>query len=147
HGKGGIEIKDGRLWELDLLKGLGGIILIPEYKDIVFTQAGMNFTAEHGIISTENLQLLSPSLSLVGKGSLDLDQDQALNLMLSPDFNAEVIAGSSSLKKGTTAIITQTEKFMTVEVTGTLSKPVYKVNKSPVKILQRTGGVFLENVS
>ncbi|GEM_PF-7005087 len=147
HGKGGIEIKDGRLWELDLLKGLGGILLIPEYKDIVFTQAGMNFTTDHGIISTENLQLLSPSLSLLGKGTLDLNQDQILNLMLSPDFNANVIAGSSSLKRGTTAIITQTEKFMTVQITGTLSKPVYKVNKSPVRILQRTGGVILENVS
>jgi hypothetical protein len=36
---------------------------------------------------------------------------------------------------------------MSVKVTGTLSKPQYKVNKSPVKILQKTGGVILENVS
>ena len=49
---------------------------------------------------------------IIGKGTLDLNEDQTLNLLLSPDFNADVIVGSSSLKKGTTAIITQTEKFM-----------------------------------
>lgn len=147
NGKGGVEIKDGMLWELDLLKGLGGLLLIPEYKDIIFTQAGMNFTMADGVMSTENIQLLGPSLNLFGKGTLDLKGDQALNLLLSPDFNTSVVVGSSSLKKGTTAIITGTEKFMSVEVTGTVSKPNYKVNNAPVKILQKTGGVILENVS
>lgn len=146
-GKGGIDIKDGLLWELDLLKGLGGILLIPEYKDIVFTQAGMNFTMTEGVMSTDNIQLIGPSLSLFGKGTLDFTRDQALNLLLTPDFNTDVILGSSSLKKGTTAIITGTEKFMSVEVTGTIKKPQYKVNNSPVRILQKTGGVILENVS
>ena len=147
NGKGGVEIKDGLLWEFDLLKGLGGILLIPEYKDIVFTQAGMNFFLKDGVMTTENIDLVGPSLNLFGKGTLDFNQGQALNLWLSPDFNSAVISNSSSLKKGTTAIITQTEKFMSVNVTGTLSKPQYKVNKSPVKILQKTGGVILENVS
>lgn len=147
NGKGGIDIKEGLLWELDLLKGLGGILLIPEYKNIVFTQAGMNFTMTEGLMSTDNIQLVGPSLSLYGRGSLDFNKDQALNLYLTPDFNTDVILDSSSLKKGTTAIITGTEKFMSVNVTGTLSKPQYKVNKSPVKILQKTGGVILENVS
>lgn len=147
NGKGGVEIKDGMLWELDLLKGLGGLLLIPEYKDIIFTQAGMNFTMADGVMSTENIQLLGPSLNLFGRGTLDLKKDQTLNLLLSPDFNTSVVVGSSSLKKGTTAIITGTEKFMSVEVTGTLTKPKYKVNNSPVKLLQKTGGVILENVS
>ncbi len=147
NGKGGVEVKDGLLWEFDLLKGLGGILLIPEYKNIVFTQAGMNFALENGLMSTENIQLVGPTLNLYGKGSLDFNQDQALNLWLTPDFNSDVILKSSSLKKSTTAIITQTEKFMSVNVTGTLAKPQYKVNKSPVKILQKTGGVILENVS
>ena len=121
--------------------------MIPEYKDIVFTQAGMNFLLKDGIMSTENIELVGPSLNLFGKGTLNFNQGQALDLLLSPDFNSDVILNSSSLKKGTTAIITQTEKFMSVNVTGTLSKPQYKVNNSPVKILQKTGGVILENVS
>ncbi len=146
-GKGGVEVKDGMLWELDLLKGLGGFLLIPEYKDIIFTQAGMNFTLTDAVMSTENIQLLGPSLNLFGKGTLDFNQDQLLDLLLSPDFNTSVVVGSSSLKKGTTAIITGTEKFMSVEVTGTLKEPKYKVNNAPVKILQKTGGVILENVS
>ncbi|MBL8012319.1 MAG: hypothetical protein JNN05_00585 [Candidatus Omnitrophica bacterium] len=147
NGKGGIEITDWLLWEIDLLRGLGGILLIPEYKDIVFTQAGMNFVLESGMMRSENIQLVGPSLELYGKGSLDFNQNQELNLFLTPDFNSDVIVKSSSLKKGTTAIITQTGKFMSVQVTGTLTKPQYKVNKSPVKILQKTGGVILENVS
>lgn len=147
NGKGGIEVKDGLLGEIDLLKGIGGILLIPEYKDITFTQGGMNFTLLEGLMSTDNIELIGPSLNLYGKGTLDFNQGQTLDLLLSPDFNSDVIINSSSLKKGTTAIITQTEKFMSINVTGTLSKPEYKVNKSPVKILQKTGGVILENVS
>lgn len=146
-GKGGVEVKDGLLWELDLLRGLGGLLLIPEYKDIVFTQAGMNFTLNDAVVSTENIQLLGPSLNLFGRGTLDLAQGQTLDLQLRPDFNTSVVVGSSSLKKGTTAIITGTEKFMSVEVTGTLKEPKYKINNSPIKILQKTGGVILENVS
>jgi hypothetical protein len=144
-GKGGIQIKEGRLWELDLLKGLGGILLIPEYKDIVFNEAGMNFAVNNGLVTTDNLQLLSKSLTLYGRGNLDFNQN--INLILTPDFNNDVIAGSSSLKKGATAIIAQTEKFMSVDVTGTLAHPQYKVNKSPGRILQKTGGIILDNVS
>jgi hypothetical protein len=145
HGKGGVKIAGGRLWELDLLKGLGGILLIPEYKDIVFNEAGMNFTVGNQKVSTDNLQLLSKSLTLIGRGTMDFDQN--LDLVLSPDFNSDVIAGSPSLKKGSTAIIAETQKFMSVDVTGTLTSPQYKVNKSPARILQKTGGVILENVS
>ncbi len=144
-GKGGIQINEGRLWELDLLKGLGGILLIPEYKNIVFNEAGMNFTVNEGLVLTENLQLLSKSLTLYGRGNMDFDQN--INLILTPDFNTSVIADSASLKKGSTAIITGTQQFMSIDVTGTLSKPQYKVNKSPGRILQKTGGIILENVS
>ncbi len=144
EGHGQIRIRDGRLWELDLFKGLGKLLLIPEYHDIVFTAASTDFTVGHERILTDNLEIISQPVTLKGKGSIDFAGN--INFDIGSEFNTRTIEESDSIKKTMTAILTQTNDYLTIKISGTLKEPKYAVTTTPVNVIEKTRDLIKEGL-
>ena len=124
-GEGFISIKDGKLWQLNLLKGLGEFFLLPDYEKVVFKEALGAFDIENKSVSTENLRLASDQLNLHCKGKLGFDG--ALDFTLYTEVNQNLINDSPDIRKFTTAILGNLSDALTIKLSGTIQQPKYKV--------------------
>jgi len=140
-GRGAISISEGYLWRLKILEGLLGTFLIPEFKSSVFTNGKASFRIEDQRVLTEDAFLASQSIELRAKGWIDFNKN--INMNVTPHFSEITIAQSESLKKGTTALLAQ---IIEIKLTGTLDKPSYQVESSPIKILDNTKDILIESV-
>lgn len=143
-GQGALSIQNGHLWKFNLLKGLAGILLIPEFENFVFSDAFTEFSIHDKKVWTNSLVLTGNKADLVGKGWIGFNKE--IKLAISPKFKEIEILKSDSKKKDLTAFLTQTHGYITINVTGTLDSPKYAVEKSPVKVLERTTGTIIEGV-
>ena len=141
-GNGAVSVQ-GHLWEFNLLQGIWKILLIPEFQDIVFTETKANFNMNNGRIYTDDLELKSTNVSLLGKGWIDLDKN--LNFDISPQFSEAAIIQSPYLRKGPTAILTQ-GGYLSIKLSGSLDNPKFALNTSPRKILEKATGTILEGM-
>jgi hypothetical protein len=135
-GNGSILLQDGVLGNVNLLKGVLALLLIPEYRNIIFTQARAGFDIVDGKIVTEDLSLTSEPLDIYGKGWLDFKQK--VNLDLAANFKDDTIRNSTSILRAPTAILTKASGFVGVKVRGTLAHPQYETTLLPEKILEKT---------
>jgi uncharacterized protein involved in outer membrane biogenesis len=143
-GEGILEIVDGRLWQWHILEGIAAAILIPEFKDVVFTEARGGFTIRKQKLYSNNARLNSDTVTLDGKGWIDADKNIDFNIV--PTFSELAILQSRSIKKGPTAFVTQTDGYVNIKLTGTLDFPRYKVSTSPLKVIGKTTDVLKEGV-
>ncbi|HQP10331.1 MAG TPA: AsmA-like C-terminal region-containing protein, partial [Candidatus Omnitrophota bacterium] len=135
-GQGSVNIANGHLWHWSVLSGITKALLIPEFEHSVFTEARGDFTVGDGKISSNNLRMASQYVTLNGKGWIDFDTN--LNFDIKPEFSELAILQSDSLKKGPTSIITQTDNYLNIKISGTLAHPHHWVEKSPMKIIEGT---------
>lgn len=122
QGEGFISIKDGKLWEWDLLKGVGELLFMPIYQKIIFRDARVNFNIQNKTISIVDSSLESEKLDLSAEGKIGFDG--SLDLALHTELNEDLIKESPDLRKFTSFIL---GNLITVKITGTLQKPEYKV--------------------
>ncbi len=141
-GEGSILVKEGRLWELKLLKGLGQFLFIPEFDDIVFREAMGDFTIKQKKISTSNLEFYSPQAMLGCAGWIDFAGN--IDMEIVAEFSEETIADSASLKKMITTILTQGDAYLTIRIGGTLKEPKYAL--SPTGVLRKTKNFIMEGL-
>jgi hypothetical protein len=137
-GRGSVNIIEGHIWQWDILDGMANALLIPEFKNLVFTQAYGDFFVRDQKILTNNTRMTSKSATLDAKGWIDFGAH--LNFDITPKFSQLDILKSGSLKKGPTSIITQTDGYLNIKLTGTLGRPNIYVEKSPMKIIGGTIG-------
>jgi len=137
-GEGFLSITDGYLWQWNILEGISAVLLIPEFKNFVFTEAYGDFVIQDQRISTNNAQMKSKSVGLDGEGWIDFHQN--LNFDITPTFSEIAILRSGSLKKGPTSILTQTKGYLNIRLTGTLDNPQHHIEKFPLRILEETIG-------
>ncbi len=124
YGFGDLSITKGKLWELNIFKGLGKLLFSSDFANIVFHEGSCNFSVENKYIWTNDLMLKSNIAYLSGKVRIGFDNsvDAALNI----DIIDEFVPLTGTAKDITTAIIGQSGKFATINITGTLSEPKYK---------------------
>lgn len=122
-GGGKITIKEGNIWEINFLKGLGQFLFISEFESIVFEEGYSDLIFKGENVIFENTELKSSKMTLRGKGRISLKGD--LNFGLVAEFNPNLIASSESLNKIITNILSQNTLAITLE--GTLEKPSYKI--------------------
>jgi len=134
-GGGKLEVTDGNLWQLNLLKGLGELLFIPEFDKIVFNAARGDFTIENEIIHTDNLKFMSNELNLSCEGNIDFERN--LELLITTQFSNELINSSEDLRKVITSAIGQASQIVSVKLSGTLEKPKYSIIFKPVDILKK----------
>lgn len=135
-GEGALAITDGHLWHWNILRGMANALLIPEFKNFVFTAASADFTLHDRKVFSHNARMTSKSVTLEGQGSIDSQKN--LDFDIKPTFSQIAILQSQSLKKKATSVVTQTPGYLNIKLTGTTAKPHFKVEKSPLKIIKGT---------
>jgi len=133
-GNGLISIKDGKLWELNLFKGLGQLFLISDFEKITFKDALGNFNVADKAVSTDNLKLTSDQLTLDCKGKLGFDG--ALDFTLYTQANDNLIRDSTDIRKFTAAIIGNLGDAITIKISGTIQKPKYNIVPLPMNVIK-----------
>lgn len=141
EGRGSLAIKEGYIWHWNILQSLSNAVLIPEFQKVYFTDASADFIIENEKIMTDNALLVGNTVDLTGKGWVDFSKN--LNFYITPNFSQAVITQSSSLRKAPTALLTNA---VTINLTGTLNKPAYKVETSPFKIIESTTEILKEGI-
>jgi len=140
-GNGAFNISQGYLME----KKFSSLFLIPELSNLTFTEASANYTIENQKVSTENFALTSQGAVLHGKGWVDFNHQ--LQFELHPEFNADAISQSNSLRSGPSALIASAAgEYLTINIDGTIDKPQVHTIKKPSEILKKTGQIIKDNV-
>ncbi len=140
-GNGLLSLQNGRLWQVNLLKGLGELFLLPDYEKIIFKEAQAQFNIENKAISTDNLQLISDQLRLNCEGSLGFDG--SLNFVAYAQVNKELIRESTDLRKFTAALFGELGNAVSIKIGGTINKPKYHLVPIPLDLLKRVKDFFL----
>lgn len=143
QGQGTIHIQDGLIWQVNLLRGLGMFLFIPEFDHIVFRQASGNFIIANSRFNTQNLVFAGNELSLLCQGWVDFKG--RLNFEILTNFSESTIQKSTSLKKAITNIISYTGNYIPIKLTGTIKDPKYDILSLPVNILKGAADLLLES--
>ena len=143
-GQGHFEAKEGSLWRSNLFHGLWKTLLIPEYQDVVFTDAAADFQIENARVKTENLTIISQPVDLSVKGWIDFSSN--LDLHVDLRFKEAALLKSSSLKKGPTAILTQANNYLTIKISGTLNQPNYSTKIGAGKVMEKTKDTLIDGI-
>lgn len=123
-GVGSVDITKGKLWELDLFKGVGKLLFAKDFAYIIFHEGSCDFSVQDKNIFTNNLMLKSNMANLSGKVRIGFDS--SLEAYLNVDIIDELVPLTGSFKDVTTAVIGSSGKFATINITGTLKEPKYK---------------------
>jgi hypothetical protein len=140
-GLGFVSVKEGKLWQINLFKGLGELFLLPEYQGIIFTRANGEFEVENRMISTDNLKLESPELVLDWTGNMGFDG--ALDFTVYTTANKNVIQDSPDLRKFFTAILGELSGAIAVKVGGTIKDPKFRLIPMPVELFKNIKNFIL----
>jgi len=144
-GKGFLSVGDGQFMHIDIVKGLGQLLFIPEYQNISFDYAKSDFVIKDrkvfikdGVLKGNEMQLSCNGL-IDFKGNLDLD--------LISKFDRDTIQKSkATFQKRIAALLSHADALLTVKLTGTLKEPKYYVVPDPLGAIQRTTDFILESL-
>lgn len=134
NGLGSFLITNGKLWELNLLQGLGKLLFASDLGNIEFSECSSSFLIKDKFISTDKLILKSNIANLVGP--LRIGFDNSLDGVLDVEILSDMVPVSGTLKDLTTAIIGQAGKFGEIKLSGTLKEPKYHFKTAVTNIIK-----------
>ena len=134
-GSGRLSIGNGRLWQINLFKGIGVLLFTSDFSEVVFKDSYCDFVIADGAISTDDLTLKSDLLELYG--SMKITFKNSINASLKSEFTNEAIE-SGAAKKFATAI----GKYSMIEINGTLKEPKYTMRPDVGGIIEDIKGIF-----
>jgi uncharacterized protein involved in outer membrane biogenesis len=134
-GTGTISINDGKLWELDLFKGLGALLLVKDFAKIVFRQGDCNFLLQDKTISTNKLTLKSAIMELFGPVKIGL-ADNSIDATLEVNVIDEMVPLTGTFRDVTTAIVGQAGRFGVIRITGTMKEPKFKFKAAVADLIK-----------
>lgn len=137
-GDGQLAIKEANFWEMNLLKGLGEFLFIPDFEDINFDKGYSDLFFKDDKVIFKNMELSSLKMSLAGDGTISLAGD--LDFSLYPQFNQNLVDSSQGLKKYITDFLGKAG--LNILVSGTVKEPKYKVNSVVTNPLQSIKNIF-----
>lgn len=134
---GKISIFNGNLWQLNLFRGIGTILFKSDFSSVVFKEGLCDFVVQDKNFITNNLVMKSDLLNIYG--SVKLSFDKSISASLKAEFTDEGIdAGNVSNIAG--AI----ERYMILDVTGTLNEPKFKIRPDLTNVLTDIADNFLQ---
>ena len=139
-GAGRIFISEGKLWELNLLRGLGKLLFAKNFATIAFKEGGCDFLIQDKSIFTNNLKLKGEFVDL--DGSLKIGFDSSIDAALNVHVNDEMVPLSGTFKDVTTAIVGGAGRFGVIKITGTLKEPKYKFQSAVVDLIKSLKDAF-----
>ncbi len=149
-GTGAILINDGKLLELEMLKGIWKVLfsnlIVSDYRNIKFTQAKATFKIADGKISTEDLILKSVPADISAQGWINFNS--TLNFDVVADVREAPLITSSAVQAVPTTIISQVAKNVVgIKLTGSLTNPKIKYKILPLKALKKTGDSIFQGIA
>ncbi len=143
NGAGQVNITEGKLWQLDLFKGLGSLLFARDFSQIIFNEGSCTFSIQDKYIFSDNLRLKSNITDLTGSAKIGFDSsiDASLNVQILD----EMVPLSGTFKDITTAILGQTGRFGTIKITGTLKEPKYKFKPAVANIIKGIKDILFGN--
>ncbi|MDD5432696.1 MAG: DUF748 domain-containing protein [Candidatus Omnitrophica bacterium] len=140
EGLGQILVSEGRLWQLDLFKGLGAMLFSKDFSKIIFSEGSCTFTIKDKYISTEDLKLKSSIANLTG--NVKIGFDSSIDSSLDVEVFSDMVPLTGTFKDVTTAIVGEAGRFGVIKITGTLKEPKYKFKAAVADIIKGIKNVF-----
>ncbi|MCX5668587.1 MAG: DUF748 domain-containing protein [Candidatus Omnitrophica bacterium] len=141
-GAGSFVVSQGRLGDLNLLQGLGKLLLTKDLGNIEFTGCTCDFLLKDKFINTDNFKLTSSIVNLAGP--IKIGFDRSLEGALDVEILSELVPLGGTFKDVTTAIIGKGGKFGVIKLSGTLSEPKYAFKTAVGNIIQGLANMFLK---
>ncbi|MBU1125478.1 MAG: AsmA family protein [Candidatus Omnitrophica bacterium] len=133
-GAGKIFITGGKLWQLNLFKGLGQLIFAKDFANIIFEEGSCAFTVKDKFVFSDNVKLKSNITNLEGKVKIGFDT--TIEAALNVEVLDQMAPQTGTFKDITTAIVGQAGTFGVIKIAGTLSQPKYKFQTAVVDIIK-----------
>jgi len=134
NGAGKIFITEGKLWQLNLFKGLGSLLFDRDFANIIFNEGSCTFSIQDKYIFSDNLMMKSNIANL--EGSVKVGFDSSLDASLNVKVLDEMVPLKGTFKDVTTAIVGQAGRFGVIKVSGTLKEPKYKFQTAVMDIIK-----------
>ncbi|MDP3791776.1 MAG: DUF3971 domain-containing protein [Candidatus Omnitrophota bacterium] len=119
-GWGKLSISKGKLWQLNLLRGIGTLLFRSDFGSVLFEDGSCNFFIKEKSFFINDLVMKSSLLNLYGAVKISFDKSVAASLKA--EFTDEGIDASRA-----SDIAGAIERYSIIEVKGTLGAPQYKL--------------------
>jgi len=114
---GKLNISNGKLWQLNLFRGIGTLIFRKDFSSVIFKEGDCDFSIKDKVITTNDISLRSDLLDISGVARIGFDNSIAASLKT--EFTIEGVDASS--------IAGAIERYSIIEVSGTLKEPEIKI--------------------
>lgn len=136
-GLGHIAITSGKLWQLNLFKGLGSMVFTSDFSDIVFTDGACDFKVRNRTIFADYLVMKSELVNMYGSGRIGFDR--SVEGILKTELTEEAMSPGTQRN-----IASAVGRYSEIEISGTLSDPKYKMKQNVPGIALGIAGAFLQ---
>ncbi|MBI5124066.1 MAG: DUF748 domain-containing protein [Candidatus Omnitrophica bacterium] len=120
NGWGNISVSEGKLWQLNLFKGLGALLFRKDFSSVIFKEGFCDFYIKDKTAFTNDLVLRSDLLNI--NGNLKIGFDNSIGASMKAEFTDEGV-DAARISDMAGAI----ERYTIIEVNGTLKEPKYKI--------------------
>ncbi|MFA6321101.1 MAG: DUF3971 domain-containing protein [Candidatus Omnitrophota bacterium] len=128
-GEGRLAITEGKLWQLNLFRGLGTMLFTSDFSEIIFKEGRCDFKIGGKSIYTNELVFKSDLVKILGP--IKIGFDNSVKATFKAEFSEDAL--EAGMKKD---ITTAVGKYTYIDVYGTLKDPQYKVRPDVVNIVQ-----------
>lgn len=135
-GNGNARISNGRLWSLNLFKGMGRLIFTRDFTDIVFREGTCSFKLGERAVSSGDVVMKGDIATVTG--SLRAGFDASLGGQLDVEIHDEEVPLTGTFRDVTTALASRSGRFGTITLSGTLDEPRYVFKTDLKGILKGT---------
>ena len=131
-GRGVAVVSDGKLWQLNLFRGLGVLLFSSDFSSIIFKEGHGDLVIEDSAVLVDNFELKSGLVDLYG--SMKLGFDKSVSGSVKAEFSDEAL--DTTAQKN---IVTALGKYSMIQLAGTLRDPQYKVRPDVGSIIEDVG--------
>ena len=117
---GKINISKGRLWQLNLFRGIGTLLFKSDFSSVMFEEGSCSFSVKDKTFFTSDLMMKSSLLNIYG--ALKLTFDKRIKASLRTEFTDEGVDAARS-----SGIAGAIERYSVIEAKGTFDEPNCKV--------------------
>ena len=139
---GSFTVSHGRLGELNLLQGLGKLLLAKDLGSIEFTGCTCAFLLKDKFVYTDKLKIMSSIVNL--EGPIKIGFDSSLEGALDVEILSDMVPLSGTFKDVATAIIGKGGRFGVIKLSGTLREPKYAFKTAIGNIIQGLADVLFK---
>ncbi|MDD5173458.1 MAG: DUF748 domain-containing protein [Candidatus Omnitrophota bacterium] len=114
---GKMNILNGKLWQLNLFRGMGTIVFRKDFSSVIFKEGSCDFSIKDRIIATNDLTLRSDLVDIIGVARIGFDN--SITASLKAEFTDEGVDASN--------LAGAIERYSIIEISGTLKEPEFKI--------------------